>query len=68
VASADKTSCVDARIQKQGGLSSRQTIVMGSGVLLTACVLAASVKLTKPQLFIGILLGLSIVTGGYFLP
>ena len=68
VASADKTSCINSSVQKLAGLSSRQTVIMGSGVLFTACVLAASVKLTKPQLFIGVLLGLSIVTGGYFLP
>jgi hypothetical protein len=68
VVNAAKTSCIDASVQKLGGLSNRQTVFMGVGVLFTASVLAASVKLSKPQLFIGILLGLSIVAGGYFLP
>jgi len=60
-------ACVSSSVVGRLGLSRIQTACISTGVLICFASFAASTKLSKPMVYIGVLLGICIAVLGYFL-
>lgn len=67
LANADHSACIAKPLKSGQFLSQGQTVLMAVGIALVMVSFGASSKLTPPQVILGVLVGLSIATGSYFL-
>lgn len=67
VPNMDHSFCESKVFKPSQFLNRGQTIYMSVGLALVVFAFATSSQLTPPQVFLGVLLGLSIATGSYFL-